>query len=242
MRLQPGAVGVVCALAIEARHFARTVRPHAIHRLADGTLLYVSGIGAEAAARGAAALVDAGAGALLSWGLAGGLDPALRAGTPLLPSEVATQHGVFATSAAWRGQVGAAFRAHGPILRGTLYTAPFAIASVAEKAALFESTGACAVDMEGAHVAAVAAARGIPFIALKVIVDGAADALPPAISAAVGAAQLRLGRLAWALARSPGDLGSLWRLGQRYRSASRTLAAAARAGFAQPADVGSSAP
>ena len=37
---------------------------------------------------GARSLIEAGATALASWGMAGGLDPALSAGAILLPSEV----------------------------------------------------------------------------------------------------------------------------------------------------------
>jgi adenosylhomocysteine nucleosidase len=235
MSAQPAPVGVVCALAIEARHLARTARMNSIQQLDDGTLVCVSGMGAAAAVAGARALIDAGAVALLSWGMAGGLDPALAAGALFLPSYVAARSGGFATAEAWRERLGAALQAHRPIVRGTLYTSPTAVDSVAAKAALFRDTGASAVDMEGLHVAAVAGLHALPFIAIKVIIDGAGDALPPALAAAAGAAESKLGPLAWALARSPRDLASLWRLGLRYRSASRTLAAAARIGFRTPA-------
>jgi nucleoside phosphorylase len=237
MNSRPKAVGVVCALAAEARHLARAARLNSIQRLGDGTLVCVSGMGAAAAVAGAEALIDAGADALLSWGMAGGLDPAWHAGTLFLPSYVMAQNGGFATAEAWRERLGAALRAHHPITRGSLYTSPSAVDSVAAKAALFRDSGASAVDMECLHVAAVADSRRLPFIAIKVIVDGAGDALPAAISAAAGAAQLQLGRMAWALARSPRDLAALWRLGRRYGSASRTLAAAARVGSLAPADA-----
>src|SRR4029077_917603 len=70
-------VGIVSALAAEARHLGPTTqRREALASFADGTLLVVSGIGGSAAARGARALIDAGATALISWGMAGGLDPA----------------------------------------------------------------------------------------------------------------------------------------------------------------------
>jgi nucleoside phosphorylase len=235
MSSHPDAVGVVCALAAEARHLAPAARMNSIQRLGDGTLVCVSGMGAAAAVAGAEALIEAGAGALLSWGMAGGLDPSWRAGTLFLPSFVRAENGGFATAEDWRERLGAALHAHHPMTRGTLYTSPSAIDSVAAKAALFRDTGARAVDMECLHVAAVADARRLPFIAVKVIVDDAGDALPAAISAAAGSAQLKLGRLAWALARSPRDLASLCRLGLRYGSASRTLAAAARVGSLAPA-------
>ena len=55
--------------------------------------LAVSGMGAAAAACGALHSSQAGATALVSWGMAGGLDPALAAGDICLPSEVVAADG-----------------------------------------------------------------------------------------------------------------------------------------------------
>jgi adenosylhomocysteine nucleosidase len=95
---------------------------------------------------------------------------------------------------------------------------------------LFRETGAAAVDMESLAVAQAAQARQLPFIAVRVIVDNAADDLPHAVTAAADAAgQLQLWPLLIALARSPSDLAPLVRLAWRYRAASRSLAAIAPA-------------
>ena len=62
-------------VATVPRHASVTAR-------ADGTLVAIAGMGGTAAAAAACKLVEAGAAALVSWGMAGGLDPALwpRAG------------------------------------------------------------------------------------------------------------------------------------------------------------------
>jgi adenosylhomocysteine nucleosidase len=78
-------VGIVAALDAEARAFGPAARRRG-GVLADGTLLTVSGMGAELAAPAACRLIEAGASALLSFGFAGGLDPKLRAGSVVLPS------------------------------------------------------------------------------------------------------------------------------------------------------------
>src|ERR1700719_3482130 len=133
--------------------------------------------GAPAALR-ARNLVDAGAGALMSFGLAGGLDPLLGAGTVVLPSEVVLRGGArFLTSTAWREQIERAIGRQRPVAGGVLLTSPQPIDAVADKAAAFPETGAAAGDMESAGVAEVAAAHGLPFIAVRVIVDTAADVL-----------------------------------------------------------------
>jgi hypothetical protein len=84
--------------------------------------------------------------------------------------------------------------------------------------------------MESFAIAEVAAAHALPFIAIRVIVDAATDALPPAVMVASRSGQLRLWRLIWALACAPAELAGLIRLARRYEVARRSLRAVARAG------------
>jgi adenosylhomocysteine nucleosidase len=226
-------VGIVCALAAEARHLgSATGRRMSLAALADGTLLAVSGMGSAAAALGARALIDAGATALASWGMAGGLDPALAPGAIFLPSQVISPDGTaLATTRHWRERLSAAIAPRCPVVGGKLLTCARAVGSIADKAQLFRDTGAAAVDMESLAVAEVARTRSVPFIAVRVIVDSARDVLPRAVMAAAdNAGHLQIWRLIGALALTPADLGPLIGLAHRYRAASRSLAAGARAG------------
>jgi adenosylhomocysteine nucleosidase len=231
-------VGVVCALAAEARHLGSAPHRHEpLTELSDGTLLAVSGMGMAAAARSARALVDAGADALVSWGMAGGLDPALAAGTVFLPSEVIAADGtVLLTAPHWRERLSAAVRTNGGpalaiVLQGRLLTSPKAVGALSDKATLHQQTGAAAVDMESLAIAEIAHAHHLPFIAIRVIVDSAEDALPRAVAAAAdGEGHLQVWRLMGALARAPADMGPLIRLAHRYRAANRSLAAIAKVG------------
>ena len=215
-------VGVVCALASEARHLGP----------AHAALVRVSGMGMAAATRCAKGLVDEGANALVSWGMAGGLDPRLTPGTIFLPDTVISTAGVaLATAGPWRERLAGAVSAHHSVNEGRLLTSARAVGSLAEKAVLFRETGAMAVDMESAAIAEVAQAHQLPFIAVRVIVDGAGDALPRAVTAAADSeGHLRVWRLLGALARTPGELGPLLRLASRYRAANRSLAVIARMG------------
>jgi adenosylhomocysteine nucleosidase len=225
--------GIVCALAAEARALRPTTRPGApCAELADGSLLIVSGMGGAAAAAGARVLIAAGATALASFGLAGGLDVSLRAGAICLPCEIVGLDGkALATSAYWRARVESALLAQYPVASGRLLSTDRVIASVDEKAALHRATAAIAVDMESLAIAQVASTHGLPFIAIRVIVDSAADNLPRAVAAAADqSGQLNIWRLLGALARAPADLAPLLRLGSRYRAASRSLSAVAAAG------------
>jgi adenosylhomocysteine nucleosidase len=231
-------VGIVCALASEARHLGPSVRLHEppLASLADGTLVAVTGMGNSAAAEGSRALIEAGATALASWGMAGGLDPTLDAGAILLPTEVIRSDGQrFSTAQAWRDRLSCAVAALAPVRSGTLLTTSRAVGTVADKAELFRTTGAAAVDMESAAVGEVAAGHQIPFIAVRVVVDSAADVLPRAVTeAADHEGHLQIWRLIGALALAPNELAPLIRLARRYRAANRSLAAIARTGSLTP--------
>ena len=239
-------VGIVAALAAEARALGPTKSRFEAHRsLADGTLLAVSGIGFAAAARAARALVEAGVTALASWGMAGGLDPVLSAGTIFLPSQVISRDGAgLPTACHWRERLAAALAAQQPVASGKLLSSSHAIEGVADKAAAFGETGALAIDMESLAIAQIAATQGLPFIAVRVIVDTAHDALPRAVVAASRSGQVQIWRLIGALALAPAEFSAFIRLAQRYRTASRSLVAVAHAGslaqfaFPAPSDAG----
>jgi adenosylhomocysteine nucleosidase len=224
-------VGVVAALDAEARTLGPAVRrDDGLFFLSDEALLAVSGMGAALAAIAARNLIDAGAAALMSFGLAGGLDPLLSAGTVVLPSEVISRDGTrFSTSRGWREQLSAAVAKQRPVDAGVLLTSSAPIGAVAEKAAAFRETGAVACDMESFHVAEVSAAHNLPFVAVRVIVDTAEDVLPRAVVAASRDGQVNMRRLIGGLAAAPLDLIALIRLARAYRAAIRSLTAVAAA-------------
>jgi adenosylhomocysteine nucleosidase len=228
-------LGIVAALAAEAGTLGRLRPQGPVYQLGDGNLVAISGIGANAAQEAAERLAEQGAGALLSWGLAGGLDPALAAGRLVLPGAVLSSRGArLIVAPEWHARLAAALT---PALRfstGDLLTNPVAIDSSGAKAAAFRATRAVAVDMESFAIAEAAATRRLPFAAVRVIVDTAADSLPPAVTAASRAGRVEIARLLWELLRAPGDLGGLLRLAARYRAAMRTLNSAARAGLSAP--------
>jgi adenosylhomocysteine nucleosidase len=222
--------GVVAALAAEARALGPIRRgeantPGDFPQLEDGTLLAVSGIGGAAARAAARALVSARVSALMTFGLAGALDPKLAAGSIILPSELISPDGArFVTCKAWRERVAASLGNGGAVCTDTLLTSATAIETPQDKAAAFRDTGAAAVDMESAAVAEVAAAHSLPFIAVRVIVDTAGDALPRSVIAASRAGRIEIGRLITALLAAPRETAALIRLARRYRTAMRSLA------------------
>jgi adenosylhomocysteine nucleosidase len=230
------AAGVVAALAAEARTLGSPIRRgDGLFTVSDGTLIAVSGMGDAAAGTAARALVDAGATALVSWGMAGGLDPALHAGTICLPSTVVSRDGdAIDTDQHWREILTAAISARRAVVGGKLLTSDRAIDGIAGKAVAFRDTGAAAVDMESLGVAKIAAIHHLPFIVVRVIVDTAADALPAVVLAASSGGQVQISRLLLGVVRSPRAIAPLLRLAKRYRAATRALVAVARTGMLAP--------
>jgi adenosylhomocysteine nucleosidase len=236
--------GVVTALSSEARTLGRPrARRGGLLELVDGTRVIVSGMGRTAAAAAARALLDEGVSALVSWGMAGGLDPMLVAGTICVPEIVVTRDGNgFVADPHWREMVIAAITSRYLVAGGHLLTTDEVIIDSAAKAAAFHETGAVAVDMESAAIAAVAASRKVPFIAVRVVVDTANDELPASVLSATREGRLSLLQLVRGLASRPRDVAPLLRLAQRYRAARGALLAVARSGVLAPLAFATSLP
>ena len=114
---------------------------------------------------------------MISFGVAGGLASQLRAGDWIVASSIREEHTVRQTDAVWSrkllGMIDGAI--HAPIVG---VNSP--IAEPAKKRELYRATGAAAVDMESHVVARVAAKHKLAFAALRVVVDPAHRAVPPA--------------------------------------------------------------
>jgi adenosylhomocysteine nucleosidase len=173
---------------------------------------------------GARELLDGGARALLSFGLAGGLSPALRPGDIVVPAAVLSRGVRYATA---KDVDGLPKAGHDELIVGA--DAP--VATVEGKRRLWRETGAAAVDMESGAVARIASERGVPFGVLRVICDPAERALPPAALAALDAhGAIGLMRVLASLVGEPRQVGALLRLAGDAAVARRGLRHCARQG------------
>lgn len=121
--------------------------------------------------------VDDGARGLISFGIAGALQPGLQPGACIVGTAVLFDGEQFESDAAWTaGLLAALPNARGAAVLGSSR----AIATADAKAALHRKTGAAVVDMESHVVAGVAAQHGLPFAILRVVADSAEQSLPPA--------------------------------------------------------------
>lgn len=225
------AVGVVVALAGEAQ--ALTARHCAAGEsvaLPDGTLIRLGGVGSGRAARAASALIEAGAGALVSWGIAGGLDPDLRPGDVVLPQAVeGIGRTTFEVDANWRARLREHIGDRVPVHGGTLVQSDRPLRDRASKRAAFESTGACAVDMESVAIAACARRAGVPFLAVRCVSDSAEIPIPTGALIGIDAeGNKHCAAVALWLLRHPAQLPGMLHLRRSYRAALSSLRAVAK--------------
>lgn len=223
-------IGFITALASEARTLRAAFGAEAV--TTHGVLIVVAGIGAVAAARAATAGMSAGASALVSWGYAGGLAPNLTCGTLVVADRIiCTDGSVFGTDERWREALTACILGQQSVRCASLLSSSTVLVDEACKSRKFRDTGAVAVDMESAAVAQVAWDWGVPFLAVRAVVDTARDTLPRAIIDAIGPeGKLRWGRLCRDVVRSPRTVQQLLHLGVSYRAARQALTAAAVVG------------
>src|SRR5579862_5338676 len=224
--------GVIAALPAEARCL-REGQP-AVHAGRSELQVRISGIGGERAARAAEQLLEAGAEALLSFGVGGALDPALRCGDIVVASAVLSQSAGIPTEPEWRRTLAARLATLGRVRVGTVLSSDDLVSSVEHKQQLFNRSGAIAVDMESAAVARIAEHHHVPFMALRVIADTAQDSLPRVLHGALGsgAAVPHGASFYWSLLSAPGSWRGLARLGRRYLRARSVLARCAGVGVA----------
>ena len=214
------AVGVVTGLSAESRIVRRA--------LGRGDSVACAGASSARARDCALRLADAGTTELLSFGVAGGLDPALRPGALILAEATVTGEQRLDCDPAWRAAVAGLAGPGLALIEGGLAGSEGAVITPSDKARLHHETGALAVDMESHAVALVAAERGLPFLALRAIADPADRAIPQAALGAIGLdGRSRLGPVLKSLARRPWDLPALLALQRDFKTALLAMETAA---------------
>lgn len=161
---------------------------------------------------------------ILSFGIAGGLDPALPAGACVLARAVVTGEDELAADQRWLRSLQAALP---QAVAGTIAGSADPVADAAAKAMLRKRSGACAVDMESQMAALAARRLGVPFAALRVVADPAHRQVPACALAALGGdGRTAFLPLLFALAAKPAELPMLAVLAADALVARRRLRAA----------------
>ncbi|SDS61161.1 phosphorylase [Bradyrhizobium canariense] len=162
---------------------------------------------------------------VISFGVAGGLDPALKSGDIVVATEVLAGDTRWLAGSALNEELIANIAlGRRRVVRGGLAGVEQVIAGIAKKAALWSETGAAAVDMESHIAAAYADEAGLPFAALRVISDPANRALPALARNAIKPnGDIDLRKVLRGVARNPLTLRSLVSTGIDFNRALRSL-------------------
>ena len=220
-------VGFVTGLAAESA----CLRRGADHEPDIARLIRCAAADPARAQREAQALIDAGAGALVSLGIAGGLAPELYPGRLLLPQSVIAPSGEhLVIDSNWHARLVAhAVRKDLDPVPRSMAGSDLAVRRPTEKAGLHQRSGAVAVDMESHAVGQVAQTAGLPFLVLRVVADPALRPLPRAVKGSIGSdGRPRPGVVAARLVLTPWELPDLLRLRRDAATALQVLQAAVR--------------
>lgn len=198
---------LICfAVRVEARYFSCQAK----NRVDLATIL--TGMGCRNAARVIRPAVARQRPELVvSSGFAGGLDPAIKAGSVVFDAD----EGFPLTPALMAAGA----------CEGRFHCADHIVITREEKAQLWLSTGAHAVEMESRVIRSICKDHDIPSATVRVISDTAHQSLPLDFNQFLDAdLHLHYAKLLWALARRPSRIRELVRLQKQVRLASQTLA------------------
>ncbi|GEN62651.1 phosphorylase family protein [Acetobacter oeni] len=181
----------------------------------------ISGASSAGAERGCARLVACGAKNLVSFGLAAGLDPALKPGTIVVPDVVMAGKTLYPCDPALRRRLGAS---PGHVTAGALLHSDTVVLDAVVKQNLAHESGCCALDMESGFIARTARQNGRSFAVLRAVCDPASRSLPPAAGIVLSPdGDVKIALLLRSLLNALGQIGGLVELGVDAFKARRAM-------------------
>ncbi len=198
--------------------------------ITDEIILMYSGAGAENARQAAELLVSKGATQLMSWGCAAALSPDLKMGDLVLADSLLNSDGLeTAVNSTWHQHAKTVLGSTVVAYKGALFNSNKLVSTAEEKQAIYEKTGAIALDMESGAIAEVAQHYALPFLAIRAIADPASMDLPLAISKALNEnGKIEISKIIASLVFNLKEIPHLIQLGQYFQLAKRTLSTVAK--------------
>jgi adenosylhomocysteine nucleosidase len=219
-------LGIVVSLPRELKSLTRQTIPVGTWKaITDNTLVAMSGIGAERAYAAGALLVSQGATALLSWGCAAALDDHANPGCLILPERIIGTTGeIYLVNTEWHRRLYQKLRSHHPLRTQALVESDAIIKTSAEKRMLAKRTQAAATDMESAAQARLARERGLPFVAIRAVIDTVSTEIPGNVLTALDPqGNINVWKLLTKTYLSPADWIKIIQLGIQFNAAQRSL-------------------
>lgn len=204
-------LGILCGLESEA----------VIARSVPQSLVASAGARPQKARWLARELVKQGATKLLSFGIAGALEPGLPIGTVIIGTQVKSPDGAWECDTGTINQLMASLpHAH----CGGVWGSEFLIPTAAAKRALYEKSRCLIVDMESQCAAQIAAESHLSLAVVRVVCDHADMNVPPLVMNAIDEdGRVNVPRALWSLVRYPAQIPHLISLGQGTAKALKVL-------------------
>lgn len=161
-------LGVLCGLESEA----------AIARRIPGALVACAGARPEKARAMARDMVRQGAKRLVSFGVAGGLQPGLPLGALVIGTRVVAPGGTWSCDESWGTELAGKLP---QAQRGGVWGSEVLVAGAKDKQALHRDRDCLIVDMESQCAAEIAAETGVPLAVLRAVCDVAELDVPPIV-------------------------------------------------------------
>jgi len=219
-------LGIIAALPFEAACFTRNkIHPGSYQMVAPGLYVFYAGMGPVNAANAAQTLLGLKVDALVSWGVAGSLDPDLVAGDIVLPVDVLDVEGqIFPVNREWHTALKNSLNHPDIYSEGKLVSTHNVQQDVRLKSELYQATQAMAVDMESAAVAKVAFTANKPFVVIRTIFDTVAMSIPASSTNATNQyGQVSMLKLITGLIRTPTELLQYPKLVNSFAKAKTSL-------------------
>lgn len=246
---QPAPIAVFTALAWESAAVRSALRQvtkieeHVWGGAAEKheVLVITGGIGLRRTRQTVARFADTPLSAVLSVGCAGALIPGLTTGQLILAPDIRMRPAkdveqlkrlpvdarLLAAMRTAAARVGVA------VADGPLFTSPHILFTPEEKATQGKRTGAIAVEMESGVHAEFAEERGLPFLVLRVILDGVDMTIPAVAGLTTPEGEVRYVRAATYLATHPQHFSALLAIKRAREAAARSITRLCQAFFAQ---------
>jgi adenosylhomocysteine nucleosidase len=187
--------------------------------------LCLSGMGYDSARTAAQKHLNLKVDALISWGVAGALEPSLNTGDLIFATSVVSHDKTYQASVEWNNRLFTHFQnIHDKVLTANIVSSEEVCSSITDKNNLFKRTNAKAVDMESAAIVEIAGKNNLDFIVIRAIADSANTSIPDAVLKHTdNFGNPHILKFVLSCLSKPSQIGELMTLATSYKTALKTL-------------------
>lgn len=219
-------IGIIAALPDEAKClYKESLNVAEPVEIEKDIYLCLSGIGDNSARAAMQSLLKHNIDGVVSWGVAGAIDPKLNFGDILISETVLYNNDKYTCSLNWFNNINQELQNNYSFIKsGMMVTNQEICSSIENKTSLYENTGASAVDMESGAIAELAQSENIDYLILRAISDNANTAIPEVVTNHTD----NLGRpdlfpFLFSCIKQPGQIIELVKLARCYKKALSNL-------------------